>query len=62
MPGGVFGNLGESAADCEGVERKAPPPCGVSGLVDGTEDADCSLLSSHLWTVNSCVLFDFVII
>lgn len=62
VPGGVFGKLGESAAECEGVERKAPPPCDVSGSVDGTEDADCSLLSSHLWTVNSCVLFDFVMI
>lgn len=52
MPGGVFGKLGESAEDCEGVERQAPPPSSVSGLDEGTEDADCFLLSSHPWTVN----------
>lgn len=57
VAGAAFGKLGESAADCGGVERGAPPPCSVSGLVEGTVEAYCSLLPAHPCSVNSCVLF-----
>lgn len=62
MAGGAFGKLGESAADCGGVERGAPPRCSVSGLAEGTVEAYCSPLPSHPCSVNSCELFYFVVI
>lgn len=58
VAGGAFG---KSAADRGGVERGAPLPCRVSGLVEGTVETHCALLSSHPCSVNSCVLFNFAV-
>lgn len=47
--GGALSKLGESVADCRGVETEA------SGSGQGALEADSCLLSSRLCTVKSCV-------
>lgn len=62
VAGGAFGKLGESPADCGGVERGAPPACSASGWVGGAVGAHPALPPSHPRSVNSCVLFYFAVI